>query len=99
MPKGKKFNAAEKHFEKKCAEWCNHIKAVEDIRRKTEEENLKLIEENERLLAENDKLRVTNEELMKLYGLSDSDVRTLVNTRKTWNDLSSMVGSMINRMV
>ena len=31
MSKGKKFDAAEKHFEKKCVEWRKKIRELEEV--------------------------------------------------------------------
>ena len=31
MPKGKKFDAAEKHFEKKCRGWKEKIRELEEV--------------------------------------------------------------------
>ena len=80
--KGKKFEAAEKHFLKKEEQYKKHIKALElEITAKAEKEKTNealiasLIEQNAMLLEQNKKL-------LELCKLSEADLKILVEKDK-----------------
>lgn len=80
--KGKKFDAAEKHFIKKEEQYKKHIKALElEITAKAEKEKsndaliASLSEQNAMLIAQNKKL-------MELCKLSEADLKILIEKDK-----------------
>ena len=80
--KGKKFDAAEKHFIKKEEQYKKHIKALElEITEKTEKEkaNGALIES---LTEQNAMLLEQNKKLLELCKLSEADLKILVEKDK-----------------
>ena len=64
--KGKKFNAAEKHFEEKCVIWRQKIRDVEREKREVLIENQNLKQRMKDIEKENEYLREINDEIMKL---------------------------------
>ena len=80
--KGKKFEAAEKHFMKKEEQYKKHIKALElEITAKAEKEKT-----NEALIAslseQNAMLLEQNKKLLELCKLSEADLKMLVEKDK-----------------
>ena len=80
--KGKKFEAAEKHFLKKEEQYKKHIKALElEITAKAEKEKT-----NEALIAslseQNAMLLEQNKKLLELCKLSEADLKMLVEKDK-----------------
>lgn len=97
MARGKKFDAAEKHFEKKCVEWRKQIRELEQVNKKLHKKICNLCDEMEKLHMENEGLRQHNETLMELKDMSNDDVRTLIKSKESINRLSGMFDVM-NRM-
>lgn len=91
MPRGKKYDAAEKHFlkqkevldkrclslSKQCAEYGREVRELS--------KQLKGVQ------AENEKLRRELDALKELHGLSDSDVRTLIRQAEDRNMVTGML--------
>lgn len=96
MAKGKKFDAAEKHFEKKCIEWRKQIRELEQQNKENNKRIFDLCDEIEKLQMENKRLREQNETLMELKDMSNEDVRTLIKSKKSINELSSLMNFMGN---
>lgn len=94
MPKGKKFDAAEKHFEKKCIEWRKQVREIERSNKEYKEKYLLMFEELEKIKMENEKLKQENEEIMKLKDMTKEDVRTLIKAKESVNRLDSMMTAM-----
>ena len=97
MAKGKKFDAAEKHFEKKCIEWRKQIRELEQVNKELHKKLCNLCDEMEKLQMENESLRQHNETLMELKDMSNDDVRTLIKSKESINRLSRMFDVM-NKM-
>lgn len=66
MPKGKKFNAAEKHFEEKCVEWRKKIRELEQINKDLHKKLFDNCDEMEKLQMENEYLKQQNKVLMEI---------------------------------
>lgn len=94
MAKGKKFDAAEKHFEKKCVEWRKQIRELEQQNKENHKRIFDLRDEIEKLQMENKRLREQNEMLMELKDMSKEDVRTLIKSKESVNRLSGMMCAM-----
>ena len=95
MPKGKKFNAAEKHFEKKCDEWRKRIRELEHANKVLNQKLCDNINEIEKLQMENEYLRQQNDMLMEVKDMSAADVRTLVESREAVKNASSLFTAMM----
>lgn len=94
MAKGKKFNAAEKHFEEKCVVWREKIRELEQKNNEYHERIIELSYEIERLQLENDELRQCKETIMGLKDITNEDVRTLIKSKEAVNRLSEIVDAM-----
>lgn len=92
MPRGKKYDAAEKHFSGELARLLKKIKS--------QQENIFLLEVKTRELeqrlaqfqAKNDALTAENKMLRKMAPLSDADVRVMVENAKVLNSVTSLLG-------
>lgn len=82
MSKGKKFNAAEKHFEEKCIVWRQRIREAEQEKKEVLLENFNLKQRMKEIENENERLRELNDEIMKLKEMSPDDVKLLLDTRR-----------------
>lgn len=98
MPKGKKFNAAEKHFEKKCVEWRKRIKELEETNKLLHKRINDNCDEIEKLQMENECLEQQNQVLMELKDMSVDDVKTLIASKESVNRLSGLFDAMSKRM-
>ena len=94
MPKGKKFDAAEKHFEQKCVEWRKQIREVEYKNKELWQKISDVCDENEKLKIENERLKQQNETLIALKDMSNEDVRTLIKSKESLNNLSGIFDAM-----
>ena len=93
--KGKKFEAAEKHFIKKEEQYKKHIKALETaLIEKSEKEkaNEALIES---LTEQNTMLIAQNKKLLELCKLSEADLKILIEKDK---NVASAAQSMLKLM-
>lgn len=95
MPKGKKFDAAEKHFEKKCIEWRKRIRELEQANKVLNQKLCDNINEIERLQMENEYLKQQNKALMELKDMSVADVKMLVESRESMRNASSLFMAMM----
>lgn len=78
MPKGKKFNAAEKHFLKKEETLRREIKDLQEILRNTQQTLERTLAMQSRLIAENASLKQERDQLLGLQGLSSEEIRQLI---------------------
>lgn len=98
MPKGKKFNAAEKHFEEKCVEWRKKIRELEQINKDLHKKLFDNCDEMEKLQMENEYLKQQNKVLMEIKEMSVDDVKTLIKSKESINNISSLFDIMTQRM-
>ena len=98
MSKGKKFNAAEKHFEKKCVEWRKRIKELEETNKLLHKRISDNYDEIEKLQMKNECLEQQNQVLMELKEMSVDDVKTLIASKESVNKLSGFFDAMSKRM-
>lgn len=98
MPKGKKFNAAEKHFEEKCVEWRKKIRELEQINKDLHKKLSDNCDEMEKLQMENEYLKQQNKVLMEIKEMSVDDVKTLIKSKESINNISSLFDIMTQRM-
>lgn len=98
MSKGKKFNAAEKHFEKKCVEWRKRIKELEETNKLLHKRISDNYDEIEKLQMKNECLEQQNQVLMELKEMSVDDVKTLIASKESVNKLSGLFDAMSKRM-
>ena len=94
MANGKKYDAAEKHFEKKCVAWRKKIRELELINNENHDRMIELRNEIDRLQIENDELKKSNEMFMELKNLTADEVKILVKYKESVNRISEMLGVM-----
>ncbi len=97
MPKGKKFDAAEKHFHEKEIRLNRQIRAAEDARHAAEKHDAETTAENRKLEAENEKLRAENvklSELMELTPQQRNDLFERISAEKKLADTMSAMEHM-----
>ena len=91
MPKGKKFDAAEKHFKEK-ERRLNHLIDVHSNAAKEAYAQIdKLKAENEALKKEMEDVKAINEQLKHLHNLSDDDIKALLQRAHSLNTFSEML--------
>ena len=91
MPRGKKFEAAEKHFLKQKKELDSTIRTQRQLLENAIEARNRIQNQLAMYQKECALLRKENEELKKLKGLSDSDVRTLIKKADSINAVDSLL--------
>ena len=94
MPRGKKFDAAEKHFEKKCVEWRQKLRELEYDNNRLREENYTLRKEWEDMRARLTILEGELIELKNLNRLSEDELRLLIEHTKTSKQMLSIFEAM-----
>ena len=97
MSKGKKFNAAEKHFQKRCVEWRKKIKEIEETNKLLHKTICNNIKEIERLQMENEYLKQQNNALMEIKDISIDDIKTLIESKESINNISKLLNVMTER--
>ena len=90
MPKGKKFDAAEKHFREKEIRLNRQLRAAEDARRAAEKHDAETTAENQKLEAENEKLRAENVRLAELMELTFERIDAEKKLAQTMSALGHM---------
>ena len=98
MPKGKKFDAAEKHFEKKCKEWKEKIRELEEVNAQLHKKIYDNCVEFEKLQMENEYLKQQNETLMKVKDMSVDDIKVLIESEASFSRASWALEVMSQRM-
>lgn len=94
MPKGKKFDAAEKHFLKKQEVYEKEIKA---LKARISELNNTVSGLNDQvvvLTAENRQLRAENEKLLEYSKLTPADIRAACEKDKKTAEAATMVSAL-----
>lgn len=91
MPKGKKFDAAEKHFLKQKESLDRTIKLLRKQVQEISADRTHFARRCELLEEENKLLRGECEELRKLHGLLDSDVKALVQKADSVNAVTGLL--------
>jgi len=91
VPKGKKFNAAEKHFEKKCVELRKRIKELEETNKLLHKRISDNCDEIEKLQMKNECLEQQNQVLMELKDMYDA-------SKESVNKLSGLFDAMSKRI-
>lgn len=86
MPKGKKFNAAEKHFKKKEEDYQRRIKHLENVIAQLQADMHRLAGENGDLLTENDSLKDWVDRLLTYTELSKEDIKAACEHDKKCNE-------------
>ena len=99
MPKGKKFNAAEKHFEEKCVEWRKKIRELEQVNKDLHKKLFDNCDEMEKLQMENEYLKQQNKVLMEIKEMSVDDVKALIKSKESINNISSLFDIMTQKNV
>ena len=94
MAKGKKFTAAEKHFEKKCVEWRQRLRELEYNNNELRKENYLLRKANEEMIMEIDRVLKETAAIAELKNLSEEDVKLLLETARCKQKLSAMIDVM-----
>jgi regulator of replication initiation timing len=97
MPKGKKFDAAEKHFENKCIEWRKKIRELEQANKILHKKICDNCDEIEKLQMENEYLKQQNEVLMEIKEMSVDDVKTLIKSKESVNNISDLFNVMTQK--
>lgn len=82
MAKGKKFDAAEKHFEKQRVEWRQQVRKLEV---QLQEELTKTVQE---LKKENEQLKQANQQLMELKDLTPEQLEQFKEKAKLADTLN-----------
>lgn len=90
MLKCKKFNVAEKHFERKCVKWQKKINELEQVNKTLHKKICENCDEIEKLQMENEGLKQQNETLIKLKDMSVEDVKILIKSREAINNISDL---------
>lgn len=91
MPKGKKFDAAEKHFKEKERRLNRLIDVHSNAAKEAYAQIDKLKAENEALKKEMEEVKAINEQLKQLHNLSDDDIKTLLQRSRSLNTFSAMM--------
>ncbi len=91
MPRGKKFNAAEKHFNEKEMRLRRDLRIAEEKARDYRKWNEQLTEANRFLKEENERLQAANDVLRSVASLSDSDLKTLLDKARNEEKLTGMI--------
>jgi len=89
MPRGKKFDAAEKHFEKQRIEWRQKTRDLETQLREASTKNSELIKIVQELKQENEQLKQSNKQLRKLNNVTEEEVRPMVKMSSSAGNLNS----------
>ena len=91
MTKGKKFNAAERHFHEKEIKLKRIMQELESSTKKANKIANELQKENEKLKAENDELKAQNQKLMELHQLNEEDIQAILKQAYFKQKLNSLI--------
>lgn len=98
MSKGKRFDAAEKHFENKCIEWRKKIRELEQVNKILHKKICDNCDEIEKLQMENEYLKQQNEVLMEIKEMNVDDVKILIKSKESVNNISDLFNVMTQKM-
>ena len=96
MPKGKKFDAAEKHFEKKRQEYENTIKCLNNALKESRQETIKYKTAYENAIGENEQLKSWIERLLEYTELSIEDIKEACEKDKRMGESMKLLNSLFN---
>ena len=94
MPKGKQFNAAEKHFLKKIEIKNKELKEVRSFNSKLIDENTELKNKINELQKINENNQIIIDELRKINNMSEDDIKDLLKGRRA---LESIIELLTNK--
>ena len=97
MSKGKKFSAAEKHFQGIIDSKNKSIKNLIKIKDELANENYELIKENETLKTKLEYANRAIKELNKLTNLSSEDIKELVSKTHNMNTVCDLLTGKVTR--
>jgi len=97
MSKGKKFSAAEKHFQGIIDSKNKTIKTLTKSRDELLDEKYSLIKENEILKTKLEHANKAIEELNKLTNLSSEDIKELVSKTHNMNTVCDLLTGKVTR--
>jgi len=97
--KGKKFDAAEKHFEKKRLELERKVKTYKEWAQEKKVENDELHDKLHILEAENEQLKKENERLLQLTELSKEDIKLMCEKDKSMNQVATLIDTMNKNLI
>lgn len=86
MPKGKKFNAAEKHFQEKEKQYQNQIKALNEHIKQNAVDKNNYDEQIHNLQSENEQLKTWIERLLEYTELDADDIKKACKKDKRMTD-------------
>lgn len=95
MPKGKKFDAAEKHFEKKRQEYENTIKRLNNTLKESRAETIKYKTAYENVIGENEQLKAWIERLLEYTELSIEDIKEACEKDKQMGEAAKMLTGLM----
>ena len=96
MSKGKKFSAAEKHFQGIIDSRNKEIKRLSKIKDELTDENYNLAHDNEVLKTKLEFANRTITELNKITNLKPEEIKALVDKTYKMNDALDMLGMVSN---
>lgn len=82
MAKGKKFDAAEKHFEKQRIEWRQQIRKLEVQLQEEVTKTYQLAKTVQELKKENEQLKQVNQQLMELKDMTPEQLQQMKEKAK-----------------
>ena len=97
MSKGKKFSAAEKHFQGIIDSKNKTIKTLTKSRDELLDEKYLLIKENEILKSQLERTNRAVEELNKITNLSQEEINTLVDKSNNMNTVCDLLTGKVTR--
>jgi hypothetical protein len=95
--RGKKFNAAEKHFKEKELELRKEMKRYIDFADEIKVANSLLFKENEKLKIENTEIKMKYEQLLEYSKLSEDDIQRALKRDKSLEQVNSLI-NMASRL-
>lgn len=96
--KGKKFNAAEKHFQEKELKYRKEINHLRSVYSELCNVNLQLAKENDSLKKENLDIKLKYEKLLEYSKLSESDIKIAIEGDKAKGQLTGMFNMLSKYM-
>ena len=94
MPKGKKFDAAEKHFLEKKRQLDKVVRDANETARKAVEYASDLKKENDALKVKMAELEKENAILLKRCGMSEEDLQRAIKSDKAAETVTALMGIM-----
>jgi len=92
--KGKKFDAAEKHFHEKEVKLRQEMRECREEFISIRERNIQLLENNEKLEKENADIKEKFQKLLELSKLSENDIKALLRVNEVAGIYSGFLKGM-----